>query len=277
MKRRSGFAFVMTAFTLSLIILSHCFAMIYLLPPVYIKPSSEAWLEEEAYRSVIIGAGVAASKSQDPEGAAEAYINSSLKALSQISALGINTPQFNGTGIGKREAFDEEGPVYNVIYKYSNGNGEKLIKVLNLPPGGEVLLADRDLNIILRTNSNLLDFNREPGEYYLLLYTKDSQRWGYSGTISTTYKYILKGSSIVTSTWNPPVGFPYILIYGVPQLGLVEVYDTSNAPIAESLKDLWSNMTVAVVPLSFPGRISVTLPNAWYYGWIDGGEVFVYG
>ncbi|MGQ9758965.1 MAG: hypothetical protein ACUVQ5_00100 [Candidatus Methanomethylicaceae archaeon] len=278
MRRKKGFAFTMAALTLSLIVISYCFVMIYFLAPIYVETLSEGSLSDGVYRSIIIGAGVAASRSQDPDGAAEGYINSALRGLTQLSYPGLDILQFNGTGSGKRWPSSGNSQIYNIIYKHSPGNGDGFIKVLNLPPGGEVLLVDKDLNLIYRTNSSVLEFTGRSREYYLIVYTKDAQRWRYSGTISINYKYIIEGSSIVSSAWSPPMGFPYIAIFGVPHLGLIEVYDESNAFIAESLKDFWSNVTFAMVPPTpFRGWISVTSPNTWYFGELEGGEVFVYG
>ncbi len=252
--------------------------MMHFLTPIYFEPVSKPRLDEEIYRSILVGAGAAASMSNEPDIAAEQYINSSLKALSALSFVNVQLSPFNGTGTGKRNPIGEGGNTYNVIYKHSSGTGGRTINIINLPPDSEVVLVDGKLNLVSKTNSGTLSFGGESGSYYLIAYTKDSQLWSYSGTVTTNYKYTIQGSSIISSAWSSPLGFPYILIYGVPQLGLVRTTDGAGNLVAEAIKEPWSNVTTVPSPVtSFSGRIYVIAPSAWYFGVIEGGEVFVYG
>lgn len=251
--------------------------IMYFITPVHVKPFPNQDLSEEVYRSILRGAGAAASRSTDPDLAAEVYINASLKALSDLSQAGIVIPSFDGTGVGRLEPRSLGDFTYGVIYKSSSGTGGAII-VLNLPPESEVVLADQDLNVVSKSTTGTLNFNREAGEYYIIVYTKDSQAWSYSGTVSISYKYTLQGASITTTPWSPPPSFPYILVYGVPQLGLVRIFDSGGALIGEALRDLPSSVTTVLVsPITINGKVSIVAPNAWYFGTVQGGDVFVYG
>ncbi|MCX8182639.1 MAG: hypothetical protein N3D12_05925 [Candidatus Methanomethyliaceae archaeon] len=276
MNDHKGFTFTLTALTLFLVLTSYSIMMLYFIAPVYIEPVPNVDLSREIYRSILRGAGAAASRNTNPEVAAEVYINASLNALGALVKEGMVIPPFDGRGLGRLEPSQGGDTNYGVIYRSSSGTGGT-IRILNLPPDSEVFLADQDLNIISKSTTGTLNFNREKGNYYIIAYTKDSQAWAYSGTISVSYKYMLQGSSITSAAWSPPSGFPYILVYGVPQLSLVRVFNASGATVGESLRDLSSNVTTVLVPLaSFNGRISIIAPNAWYFGIVEGGEVFVY-
>jgi len=277
LRSRRGFALTLTALSLFLILTSYFFMIMYFITPVHVEPIQNPDLSEEAYRSILRGAGAAASRSTDPDLAAEVYINASLKALSDLSQAGVAIPPFVGTGVGRLEPLGLGNFTYGVIYKSSSGTGGA-IKMLNLPPGSEVVLADQDLNVVSKSTTGTLNFNREAGEYYIVAYTKDSQAWSYSGTVSINYKYTLQGTSITATSWSPPPGFPYILVYGVPQLSLVRVFDSGGTIVGEGLRDLRSNVTTVLVSLNtINGKVSVIAPNAWYFGIVRGGDVFVYG
>lgn len=277
MSTRKGFVFTLTALTLFLIMISYSFMILYNIRPLYAETSSDFSLNEEIYRSILIGAGAAASRSADPESAAELYIETSLNAIAKLPQTGLQLPKFNGTGTGKREPYSGDLE-FGVIYKSYPGTGASTITVLNLPPESEAVLADRCLNIISKSTTGLLSFNGLTGDYYLIVYTKDSKRWYYSGIVSTSYKYFIQGGSLTSSTWSSPAGFPYLLVYGVPQLGLVRVFDGTGTLICEALKEPWSNVTTVLTPYNtLSGVLSVISPKAWYFGLLEGGEVFTYG
>ncbi len=277
MRARRGFALTLTALSVFLILTSYFFMMMYFIAPVNVEPFPNQDLSEETYRSILKGAGAAASRSTDPDLVAEVYINASLKALSDLSKGGAAILPFDGTGVGRLEPRGLRDLTYGVIYK-SSSSTVGAIRVLNLPPESEVVLADQDFNVVSKSTTGTLDFNREMGEYYIIAYTKDSQAWSYSGTVSIGYKYILQGASITATPWSPPQSFPYILVYGVPQLSLARIFDSGGTLLGEALRDLRSNVTTVLVPLTtMNGKVSVIVPNAWYFGIVRGGDVFVYG
>ncbi|MEM2125455.1 MAG: hypothetical protein QXQ53_03565 [Candidatus Methanosuratincola sp.] len=277
MSYSKGFALTLTALTLFLVLTSYSIMMIYFIAPVYVEKVPNVDLGQEIYRFILKGAGAAASRSANPEVAAEIYINTSLNALGALALSGIVVPPFDGKWMGRFEPSQGTDVTYGVIYKSSSGTGGT-IRILNLPPDNEVILADQDFNIISKSTTGTLNFSGARGNYYIIAYTKDSQAWTYSGTISVSYKYILQGSSVTTTAWSPPAGFPYILVYGVPQLGLVRVFDAGGAVVGEAVRDLRSNVATVLVPhAAFSGKVVIVSAKAWYFGTINGSEVFIYG
>ena len=167
---------------------------------------------------------------------------------------------------------------YNVIMQSFEGTGSGDVTINNLPTGSTVVITDNNFKILAIGSSSTLTIPSAVTQGYLLVYTPDSLTWTFSGTNSYSQYYTLSLTdyTISTTSWTPPTGFNSLLVYGLPQLSLVQVKD-STSTIANGVKDLYSTYAVVSVSgLPVSGKLLVKTPMAWYNGDINGGDVYEY-
>jgi len=284
--RNRGFVFILMALILSLIMVSTYFLATSLAVPINVIRTTDPDASRQIYRSILIGAGVAASQSDDPIGSSESYVTSSVNALAIIPHLTFSIPSSNGTGSGEKKPESSNSTSYGAIFKSSDGSGGSILKVENVPPNSTMVLTDKKHNILASsvTTSTIVEVNigyATLPSAYLLLYTPDSLVWTYSGMVSLSYYYNVSSSDYTISAinWVPPAGSSFILVYGAPQLALVQVTDYGGSPLRSSVKDLRSQYAIVVasgLTLPMTGKVTVRTAAAWYCGDVNGGDVYTF-
>ncbi|MBM5805737.1 MAG: hypothetical protein FJZ49_06735 [Candidatus Verstraetearchaeota archaeon] len=286
MNGKRGFVFILMALILSLIMVSTCFLATSLASPINVVFTTDPGASRQIYRSILIGAGVAASQSNEPVGSSESYVTSSMNALALIPHLTFFIPAYNGTGLGEQRPPSSNDTSYGVIFRsYEAGNGS-VIRVENVPINSTMILTDKKHNILATSVSTSPSVEIDIGyallpSAYLLIYTPDSLVWTYSGTVSPSYCFNVSPSDYAISavSWAPPAGFSSIIVYGAPQLALVQVTDSGGSPVRSSVKDLHYQYAVvgaSGLPMPMTGRVTVRTVTAWYYGEVKGGDVYAF-
>lgn len=285
MNGNKGFVFIFMALILSFIMVSTYFLATSLASPINVIDTTDPDANRQIYRSILIGAGVASSQSDDPVGSSERYVNSSVGTLALIPHLTFSIPHYNGTGLGEQKPPSSNNTSYNAVFKSSEGIGGSAIRVEDVPFNSSVLLTDKSLNILAASVSTSPTVEIDIGHAtlqsaYLLIYTPDSLIWTYSGAVSLSYYYNVSSDYAISAfSWAPPAGFPSIIVYGVPQLALVQVTGVDGTPVRSSVKDLHSRFAVvgaSGLPLPMTGRVTVRTAVAWYCGDVNGGDVYTF-
>ena len=286
MNGKRGFVFIFMALILSLIMVSTYFLATSLAFPINVVHTTEPDASRQIYRSILIGAGVAASQSDDPVGSSENYVRSSMTALSLVPHLTFNVPTYNGTGLGEKKPPSSNDASYGVIFRSYEGSNGSVIRVENVPLNSIVILTDKKHNILATSVSTSQSIEIDIGyallpSAYLLIYTPDSLVWTYSGAVSLSYYYNVSRSDYTLSavSWAPPAGFSSIIVYGAPQLALVQVTDGGGSLVKSSVKDLHSQYGVvdaSGLPMPMTGKVVVITAVAWCCGDVKGGDVYTF-
>jgi hypothetical protein len=270
-----GFTFTLAALFIALVLIMSCSALQAVPASTTARSYTDPSVRSQAMSSLLFGAAEAAALSGSASSAA-AYISAVLSYQSIASAVG--TPP-GGTGSGYSPPATS---LPGSFVKVTNGTGSgSTITVTGVPSGGVVVVADSKFAIIATGTSSgsslVLNTPASVPQGWVIVYTQDSPLWSYSGTVSPSYKYTFNQDFTVTaSSWSPPTGFQQVLVYGAPQLSLIQIYQGTTLK-ASAVKDLSSQYTVLTpAGTPFTGQINTTGAAAWINTDIKSGDVYAY-
>jgi len=272
-----GFTFTLASLFIALVLIMSCSALQAVPASTTVRTYSDPSVRSQAMSSLLFGAAEAAALSGSASSAA-AYINAVLSYQSIASAVGT-PPGGTGSGYSPQSSFL---PGSFVKVTNGTGGGGGFITVTGLPAGSTVAVTNQNFALFTVGTSNgsslVLNTPASVPQGWVIVYTQNSPLWSYSGTVSPSYKYTLSSTdfTVTASSWSPPTGFQQVLVYGAPQLSLIQIYQGTTLK-ASAVKDL-SSQYVALLPAGTPftGQINATGAAAWINTDIKSGDVYAY-
>ncbi len=266
---RGGFVFTFTALAIALLMVSTYAFALSISPPFTSAMTPDPLAEDQIYRSAIIGAGLAALRG---EGLDMEYMNSTLTSLGSDLCLPYKIP--SPLGVGRGRVLPASAPL-NILVMAGTQPDSSTLCVRDLPEGSTVVLMDERSKIVgVGSSSPSASIRFSPPLMgSLLVYTPDSVTWSYRGIVSPSCRYHLSDGKIKAVPWSPPAGFQAALVYGVPQLSLIQALEGGRV-VAEGVKDPGSeSFSFGLVGMN-PDGMAVRAPLAWLHGCFKGGEVY---
>jgi len=270
-----GFTFTLAALFIALVLISSYFTLQTVPVSTAVRTYTDPSVQSQAMSSLLFGAAEAASLSGN-DSAAAAYVNAAASFPSIAEAIGL-PPSGTGTGYSPPSS-----SVPGSFVKAANGTGAgNTITVTGLPAGSTAAVTDQNFALLAVGTSNgsslVLNTPASVPQGWIMVYTQDSPLWNYSGTVSPSYNYTLNQDFTVTAApWSPPAGFSQVLLYGAPQLSLIQVYSgtTLKASAVKDLSSPYATLTPAGTP--FTGQVVVMGAVAWLNTDIKSGDVYAY-
>jgi len=268
---RGGFVFTFTALAIALLMVSTYAFALSVSPPITSAVTPDPLAEDQIYRSAIIGAGLAALQG---EGLDLEYINSALNLLGSDPCLPYAIPSPSGAGRGR--VLPPSAPL-NIIVMAGTQPDSSILCVRDLPEGSTIALVDESSKIVGMSSSSPSASIRfsPPLVGSLLVYTPDSVTWSCQGAIFPSYCYHLSDGKIKAVPWSPPAGFQAALVYGIPQLSLIQTLEGGRA-VTVGVKDPGSeSFSFRLTGVDLDGMV-IRAPVAWLHGCFKGGEVYAF-
>jgi len=286
-KKRKGFTFTIAALFLAILMISTFSIAAYLEIPINIIEISDPDVGRQIIKSALIGAAVAASKSQSPDDVSREYIDSVMSFFNSTYHFSIDLDQLlqnaAEAGVGRVIPLPNGTSTYGVIIKNHNADLGPNIRCENIPNGSLVIITDGNFKVVTVNEVNaspfLVTLNGSV-DGFLMIYSPDTAEWSYHGTIDLTNNFTLLtyGKSIQSNRWSPPTGFKSILVYNVPPLALILLFDENLAMKVAQVKDFassYASVDVTGIMLPMNGTLIVRSVTAWLPDRISGGDVFV--